>query len=256
MEMKPKYKIYVLSLMDEIQRRSDIFNQLSNQNLRFEFIDAIDLRNTSEDDIKVYRESIVINSKRELKKSELGCLLGHKYICNKIINDNIDFAVVLEDDAVIDTDFNKFLDTICYENKLLNAFDVLLLGYSKLLKKDEQRFYIKEPIKILLRVRNRSVGKVWRNWTSGTVAYIITQQGAMKMASLDSYGLADDWGLYSSKGINILHLRPLIVFEQFYKYDSSIEGERKNFKIDSWSFKEVLRVIRGGLQYIALKARK
>ena len=248
-----KYKIYVLSLNDEFERRKDINNQLSSQKQNFEFIDAIDLRHVSETELDSYRNLKALNSKRQLKKSELGCMLSHQLIYEKVIKEDIDFAVILEDDAFINSEFADFINSICTEQEQIKYFNILLSGYTKLLKKDEKRFYLKEPIKKVFKIANKDIGNVWTNWTSGTVSYIITKQGAKKMVSLSNYGLADDWGIYSSKGINVMHLRPLICYEQFYKHESSIEAERKAFRIDKWTPKEFLRVCRGLLSYVAFR---
>lgn len=250
--LKSVFKIYVVSLADAVERRRDIEIQLNRCELPFEFVDAVDLRCAPEWRCAQLRvKEGYSNERRSLHRSELGCALSHRDVYARVVAEGIEFAVVLEDDALLHAGFSDFLNFVA-AGDVFSRFDVMLLGYSKLLEQHACRFYIKEPIKRVCGSSGIDVGIAWRNWTSGTVAYVISRHGAKKMLEVPKLGLADDWRLYESQGVRIAHVRPLLCYEQFLKYESSIEAERMTLKNDRVDLKEILRLMRGFVRYMAM----
>ncbi|EKT54127.1 glycosyltransferase family 25 protein [Providencia burhodogranariea] len=241
-----KTLIYVISLTSEHERRKNISDQLKKFNLDFSFYDAIDFRFTDESTVNSY----VINDteynkpSRPLTKGEIGCTLSHLKLISSLkhISSSSNF-LILEDDAIIDKDLAKFISS-----KKLNEFDwdLIILGYSKLKKDEFKKFYFKEPINTIQQINNIKIGNVWKDWTCGTVGYIINHKSINKFDSLTVSSMADDWHYIKEKlNLKIFHSRPLLICEDFSTFASSIEGERKEFLKKENIILEPIRLMRG-----------
>ena len=123
--MKP-LKIFVISLASDQQRRSALCQKLDNLKLEYELFYAIDGRNglSSEMELLVDRELALKNIGRPLTDAEFACSLSHSFIYKKMVNESIDNALILEDDAQITTDLLNFIQSKCYAN-----FNLLLLNH-------------------------------------------------------------------------------------------------------------------------------
>ena len=102
--------VFVISLPDCVDRRGSIRKSLDDLQIPFEFVDAVDGRHgldpTYEPDID--REG----TKRKgltLSDAEFACALSHVQIYRRIVRDDIDWALVLEDDAFATPDLKTFI---------------------------------------------------------------------------------------------------------------------------------------------------
>jgi len=102
--------IFVINLKDSLDRRTNITAQLSALGCDFEFVEAVDGRNLNEEELKQYSKEATIQNwtnkaQRGLSPGEIGCALSHLKVYQKIADEGIEEAVILEDDAVMGTDF-------------------------------------------------------------------------------------------------------------------------------------------------------
>ena len=96
-----KGKIFVISLLRSKERRNHIKKELGEKKLNFEFFDAIDGSFLEmENDPRIDYE-IVKRSPNWLTNNIVGCCLSHAYCYKKVIDENLDFAIILEDDVII-----------------------------------------------------------------------------------------------------------------------------------------------------------
>lgn len=131
--------VFFINLDDNTERKENIEKQLNN--LQFENIhrvSAIDTR--SDNDIIKYTDIIKPESyqtlldniktgtrkkHRELTRGAIGCYLSHLKIYNMIIEQNIPYAIICEDDCNIIGDYSDFWDKISTIN-IPNDTDILL----------------------------------------------------------------------------------------------------------------------------------
>ncbi|EIE9665173.1 glycosyltransferase family 25 protein [Vibrio cholerae] len=254
-----KFACYVLSLFDQYDRRESIIGQLEHLLMNYEIIDAVDFRSVS---LEKKRDFVKKNDTiicRELVNGEVGCSLSHFKCYKKLLVDNVDWALIIEDDA----DLGRLkLDTIegILAATATSDIDVIILGYSKLKKTDESLFYRFEPVRKIINVNNVILGKPWRNWTCGTVTYLIRKPGAKKMLDYFSDGkavtVADDWQFFEEQvGLNIVHCRPLLVFEDFSNFQSALESDRSKVSNKTIKFLNPVRVLRGYLRLLLMKLK-
>ncbi|MEZ9947932.1 glycosyltransferase family 25 protein [Vibrio breoganii] len=217
-------KIFVINLKKDRHKRSAIVKHLSSLQLAYEIIDAVDGRLLS--DVQVENMTDVRLSKkligRGLTRGEVGCALSHLEIYKRVLNENLNYALILEDDVTVSDKIFDFFD--CLSN-LPEKLDVLLLGYynnPNTEKKSTASFW-----------GSMSIGKSYRclrliEKAYGTHGYIITNAGANKIIKdtenliepIDHY--TGNYQKYSVYGINNL----LVKLDPYYSKQSNISAER------------------------------
>lgn len=89
-------KIFIINLEKDISRRESILRQCHDFNLMAEIIPAIDGRSLSSEQLDKLTHPIYASG---MTKGEIGCALSHYYIYKKMVSENIDAALILEDDV-------------------------------------------------------------------------------------------------------------------------------------------------------------
>ena len=247
-------KIIVISLEGYDDRKKSISMQLDSLGLKYEFFNAINPKKNIEFQ-KNYNSNLAKSIyKRDLTLGELGCSLSHKFIYKKLSNDNCDYYLILEDDAIISKDIVVLLNNL---SRIDEKWDVILLGYSKV-----SPLYYKKLNKFhptgsyIFKFKDYSIGRVYKNSTCGTVAYLITKNGAnnfLKESDKYVFNLADDWLFFEKKlSLKIFHCRPFLVFEDYLTFDSSIEKDRSEISKKSLNvfFKNQLMYLRGYFRFL------
>ena len=81
-------KIFIINLEKDKDRFNNICNQLQSYNFyNYERVDAI------------YGKDVYHNYNTKLRPSQLGCYLSLLKTCNKIVEQNLEYGIVLEDDV-------------------------------------------------------------------------------------------------------------------------------------------------------------
>ena len=123
-----KIRTFVINLARSKDRRKNIQKHLDTIGLPFELIEAVDGNNLTQD---------YIDSNFDLEKSgkkwipmnqyQISIVLSHRKIFEKMIKENIQEDLVLEDDAIISKDYVELLKT--RKNWIPQDSDVVLLGH-------------------------------------------------------------------------------------------------------------------------------
>ena len=125
-------KIYIINLKRDFEKKVHMQNICKKFKLNPEFIDAVDGKFLSRKEIKtVYsKEEAIKNIGREMTKGEIACALSHKSIYQKMIDDNIDNALILEDDVDFDDRLLHCLSMIDdFPSERSSKWEVVLLGH-------------------------------------------------------------------------------------------------------------------------------
>lgn len=241
-------KVYIVSMLNESNRRSFISNQLEKLGIEYTFFDAINISVDSKYLSYVDRNKTYQINGRELSSGEIGCSLSHYFIYKDMVENDICYALILEDDAILDKNLKKFIEGDILKSK---EWDIVLLGYSKVSKSDYFKINSFNPIGQLIYNKEIKVGRVSKNTTCGTVGYLISLNGAAKLLKLKVSGntVADNWPYFEKNGgLKIFHCRPFLVFEDFFNLESSIENERlahNKIQHGDNKLKDLLKYIRG-----------
>ena len=99
--------IFVISLAKAVNRRIGIANRLDAAGVSYEVIDAVDGSALDLDSLshRINRDEYRIKYGYELTPGIIGCYLSHYNLWQRIVNERIDCALVMEDDAIWDEDF-------------------------------------------------------------------------------------------------------------------------------------------------------
>lgn len=243
-----QFGVYVLTMRDET-RIASIERQMSDLGLAFEYIDATVLKDIEHSDLPIDRDAIQERYGRMLAKGEVSCFLSHRIIWQQVV-DAGKSSVIFEDDALIESDIQLFLERLA---DATISFDVMLLGHSKKDHRQKKLYHFLEPLKRWKPLGAFKLGRGFKTWPSGAVGYVVTPMGAAKLlaASNTISSVLDDWPYFESAGVKVQEVRPLLVWEDFINIESSLEGDRQTPARRNIFF--MARVVRGGIRHLQSK---
>ena len=240
-----KLHIFVVNLKRRPDRKQLIESRLSDLGImNYEIIEAVDGQELPEDLSEVYDEQTSKHVHRVLKKTEVACALSHINIARKIVEQNLDYAIILEDDAEPTVDFKNFIRDFDLEP---NKFDFLILGsfssnqfFNGKLKTKESPYKLieKQSItyldKIEFNIGNVSIHKTHYpsqklDYVHGTHGYMLSNAGAKKLLEINYPVIveADNVWNYFYDSCETLFTNPILVHRQHE--DSDIQAERSEF---------------------------
>jgi glycosyl transferase family 25 len=212
--------IFVISLPQATQKQELVKKHMQNLGIPFEFVYGVDGRLLSEEELqKVFDRKKSYNYYKwyrnrkgiagvELSRGEIGCTLAHRKVYQKIVDENIKLAVVLEDDVLVTKDFlpviEKALASIerSYAGKIIIKLDVTLQtslgGYGKIgmIVKDTLARFMR-PIQIRID-KELAIVKSPMNF-GGAQGYIIDNNAARAMLGVNNpvFVISDEWNYHA-----------------------------------------------------------
>lgn len=107
MDHNPKWAIFVINLQRAPHRWRAVSQRLNALGLQYQRIDAVDGRQLSQQQLQqlIDHERARKDYHSPLSASEVGCYLSHLKAWQAIIEHDLDFAIVLEDDVVFSDNF-------------------------------------------------------------------------------------------------------------------------------------------------------
>ncbi|MCH9739329.1 MAG: glycosyltransferase family 25 protein [Epsilonproteobacteria bacterium] len=237
-------KIFVINLKKDVQKRKNMEKVLQGLNLEFEFIDAVYGKDLSNAEINsVYDENLAIEyNGRPMSKAEIGCMLSHLSIYKKVLEDNIQNTLILEDDVQID---GKILDVFNNIKSFPKDWECVLLSYYK-------ETYYKKKYCINYSSRNKisdnlKVGRFISPMISGA-GYIINKAGARTLLNATGERIKKPIDRYTGDEtyVNLYGIMPKIVsVDPYFGEQSNLELERSHlmgyYKENNKSFSNVIR---------------
>lgn len=109
-------KIFVINLQQRTDRLDFIRMQLNKLALNFEKITAIDGRTLQHPYSIVNYKKFLLNQKRSIALGEIGCAESHRFVWKKMLDEDIKYALILEDDVKILPDIIEFIKGRSWEN--------------------------------------------------------------------------------------------------------------------------------------------
>lgn len=215
-------KIFVISLKASYDRHAVMVEQMERLGLPFEFVDAVDGRQLSGDELaELYdRKWAYRQEGRHLTRGEIGCSLSHLRVYRKIVEDDIPFALVLEDDAWLTPSIVGVLEAI--KEKITPEMKAVFLmqemGPGRLKNKGDSISIIDD----LFVCREKDSAQ----WTH---AYIVTNQASKSLTSALTpvTHTADSWGwLIRHKVVSVYGMNRTLSTQNMYDLKSIIGFER------------------------------
>ena len=192
-----------------LESKQDRWNRFSNLNLGIERINAVDTRNSSDD----YENfGLGLNPPDKMSKlyfsrskGALGCYLSHYTFWKKVVENDIEYAVVLEDDASV-IDVKNLIET----NSVSTHFENV--DFPKLVQLNKRTSTQKLPY-----------------WFDGTESYAINKKAASSLIEL-THDLSDLQGVFIEYAWSWPNLRggAYSLFKRWKRHDALADFTKKN----------------------------
>ena len=247
--MIEEFKVYIVNLKTDKNRRKNIIKELVKQNIKnYEIIDAIDGNKLNKNKLNLvtFKDKNHINPwNSKLSPSQIGCALSHIKIYKKFIETKFNFALILEDDAVFLNNFSNNLKNFLLKNFKYKKQIILL---------SELKEFYKKPL-------DSKDGYEIVNVTNAffTHAYMINKEAAKSIISFNYpvKTIADNFVLFKIYcKIKITGLNPFLLDQDKKNFKSSINSEetiKKVFLIKRTIYKIKNKILK---KFINLKSHK
>lgn len=163
------HPIFVINLKTSADRRTACAQQLARLGLTPTFVDAVDGRKLSDEEISALVDEAgrLRRAPKPLSKGEVGCYLSHLAVLEKIVAEDIPQALVMEDDLLAGESLAAVLAAIA--GKALPPYEMIKLGISEPQVK---------PFTPILPLAAGAELVRHHNVVNSNLAYIITRAGA------------------------------------------------------------------------------
>jgi glycosyl transferase family 25 len=249
-----KYKTFVINLANATERRKNIEKQLKNLDIEYEIIDAIygkDLNKESPLAHLVDWEWADANA-FWVSKGLLACTLSHLKACKAVIEQNLDYGLILEDDTWLTSEIPIFLEQV---GTYLQQDEAILLYYSAwnkctLSTKNALQLSKMPKIRILYPTKNLEI--ITAN------AYILSREACQKLIDFQTpmKATSDSWKVFMDNGA-IQQIRCTYPFlakaADFKSTIDYIDNNSWKGKVLNWIDKYKIPII---YQYLKYRRRK
>jgi len=216
-------KIFVINLKTSVQRRQIMEKQLAKLNIPYEFFEAVKGADVPQEDIPKYYNMEYYNARPSyFTPGLMGCTMSHYFLYKKIAEEKVDVAIILEDDMVLNANFEE-----------------TVLSLSRQIRKDEAIMLFYQSYNEI-KLSSATAMPVAKNYTLYQIAnidilrstggYMITCETAQAMAQkirpFASY--PDDWrSFYERKMLNGIRAVYPFVLDNSYE-PTTISPHTKN----------------------------
>lgn len=245
--IKNKFEVIVISLKRTEERRKACVGRLQEIGIDPIIFDAIDgneidlsvIENTN----KEFGHQVIklpygrkVNIDHKFSVGEYGCALSHLQVYEKIIKDNLDFALILEDDVILNKNIFKIIDFLKTWKQEWDVFQ--LSNNSGLRPKNNLVVSLSETEQIYRAGFKYRILNSWfnrRRFFIGAYAYFITKEACSSLLKI-GYPVKFNsdllLGSVAINGLNTYYLKPLTYCLQSYdSFESSLESTRANLTL-------------------------
>lgn len=231
--------VYLINLDCSPERLAKMDQQLVNQSIGYERISAVKGADLSPSDIdQVYSQALnKKNFRADLCLGEIGCYMSHRKIWRKMLDENVEFAVVLEDDLVIENNFGQLFEQF----EQLKHYDLIKLADNRNIK-PEQIKKISDDYELIN----------FKKIPNCTTGYTVSLAGAKKLLSRDKFYRPVDIDMQFCRelGLSVAGLRPYPItenkefFSDIIALNGGKHGKRSTFlrnlkyRITLWWFRK------------------
>lgn len=194
-------RIFVINRKQDVDRRRTIAQRLDAIGLTPEYIDAIDGYSMDAFAAPEYdRSRRLLYFGRDLAAGEIGCLLSHRLVYKKIMEEEIGISLILEDDAHFAADFPEVLQQVIEAKD--NWDMVRFLDRPKIFK---------APHRIVHKLSDKySIARI-RGVPGGAYAYLLKHHAAEVLLAKSQHSTVQIdivHGRYWETGLNVLVTKP------------------------------------------------
>lgn len=229
-------KAFIINMAKDTAKRATIEAQLEKYpELDYEIFPAVEGAKLSGEKLIEYGYEAFLNKYVSFGTlPAFGCSISHYLLYKKIIADNLDIALIIEDDAILSQQLKIKLPLI---KDYINSFEcpVIVLLTPEFFYKKKEKTTIDNAI---------SITKVSHGYMSS--GYIINREAALLLSTklFPIKYLADEWGEFIKMGINLYGTIPHLIS---YPDGLGEIGKSQHYKKENWLLR--LRHIAGRLKW-------
>lgn len=201
-----KFKIYYINLARSSDKKKFMESQLNRFKFSHSRIDAVDGQNLDMDRLNEFAvPSRVQEWKHLLKPNAIACSMSHHRAYEKMLDENVDIALILEDDIELGNDFESVLEKCLPKIKDNDIYLIYFHGDEKIfITKDTE--YV-DPKHSIYRAKT-----AWGAYSAG--GYILSRKTAEKLRQhvFPVHTTADSWGTFKRDAVigNLWAILPLV----------------------------------------------
>jgi glycosyl transferase family 25 len=185
--------VYVINLARSVERRQHITAELRRTGLDYTIISGVDGRDLDLNDSSRIDPSFVVGN--SFPAGSAGCALSHQLAYQKIFEDGLAEALILEDDVTLPADLGTIVDAVAGH---LTGAEVALINYAS---KDTIKVSAEDAVDL---PRSRLLAlPIGLRHLVNSAAYVITREGCQRMTERATpvRANADDWRFFFEQGI-------------------------------------------------------
>ena len=244
---------FIINLKKDSDKKEHMQRLCDEIGLTPTFIDAVYGKELSQKDLDaVYDEEVARQSTgRPLARSEIGCSLSHLSVYQQMVDNNIPYALIFEDDIEIKPDFvtlvTRLVETVLKDDHSDNK-DVILLGYyqgrqgARVVALPGCSFYGRTPLGSSYKLQ------IPVEPAAGTHGYVITLGGAQKILDHNKI-ISFPIDYYTGRNTGCISVAlvypPVVVL-----HDELSSDEQSNISHDRNLMEEVIRNKKGLKQWL------
>ena len=120
-------KTFIISLERSKRRREFMVDQCNRLHVDYELFDAVDGQLLTEGEISHYCDINAVRNHSGYYASNgmLGCSISHYLVLNKMVEQNLEYAFIIEDDALLPKNINDILTELSHvirKNEVISLF--------------------------------------------------------------------------------------------------------------------------------------
>jgi len=191
--------VFVVNLAEDVERREAITRHLQSAQIQFQVFPAVDARTYNEEKLDELRRKEVISKDFCHSRGSLGCVLSHRAIYAKMVEEDIDLSVVLEDDSIPGENFSWVVEKVGGE---IDDGEVVLLFYRNPYSARPYRPLMVSSVSSIDLGLGLSLAYPMRRNLHSTVAYMLTKATAARLLEVNNpikYP-ADGWSRFHAEG--------------------------------------------------------
>jgi len=185
-------RAYVINLARSPERRVKVAAQLQKIGIAYEFVDGVEGADLDLADPQVIDPALLETA--WFRPGIAGCAFSHLRVYEKMLADNVDWALVLEDDVTLPNDLARLAEIVAGH---MNGAEVVLLNFlSPDVCKMSRHGLIRLP------ASRQLVFPVNVNKPGSSAGYIITRDACKRMVEsiVPFQARPDNWGHFFDKG--------------------------------------------------------
>lgn len=216
---------FIINMKRNIDRKKSMIEKIKYTGLNnFKFVKAIDGKTD------LCNHNFKVQDNTNINIGEIGCFLSHSKTWEYIVDNNIEYALILEDDTTFNTCFNFYMNYIMQNIHLYKSYDLIKINNFRNINNESCLD------NIMLKV----------NYIYNASSYIISKNGAKKIMELkpnENIIAVDDYlsQINQCKFINTITTKFNLCDQEYrYNFPSTIIGTKQynniesNYKLDSF----------------------